>query len=50
VDVLIFGLQIMAVIGMAIGIFLIEDTGLQIFLLCGFVLAALVAIEARRSA
>ena len=49
-DVLITALQWVALVAMAIGIFLIDDTGLQIFLMGGYALAALVAIEARRSA
>jgi hypothetical protein len=50
VDVLITIVQILALGAMAIGVFLIDDVGLQIFLTGAFLLSLAVTIEARRSA
>jgi hypothetical protein len=50
VDVLITIAQILALAAMAIGVALIDDVGLQIFLAGAFLLALAITIEARRSA
>jgi hypothetical protein len=50
VDVLITIVQIFALAVMGVGINLIDDVGLQIFLTGALVLALAIMIEARRSA
>jgi hypothetical protein len=50
VDVLITIMQIIALAVMGIGVILVEDAGLQLFLIGAFLLALMIAVEARRSA